>query len=153
MWEERFWAKVDKSGECWLWTAGKNSLGYGSFRIGGDVFLAHRLAWGLAHREDPGDLCVCHRCDNPACVRAEHMFLGTRIENNRDRDRKGRWGEARTPPGEAHPNAKLTAERVREMRRRREKTGISHRELGREFGVSTMVAWRICERRSWKHVV
>lgn len=89
---DRFWAKVDRSGECWTWTASAHSFGYGRFGIGRRVFTAHRVAWELVNGPVPGGLHVCHRCDNPPCVRPDHLFLGTAKENLRDMIAKGRGG-------------------------------------------------------------
>jgi hypothetical protein len=90
---ELFWKKVDKSGDCWIWTANRLPKGYGLFgRQYWDEMhtqLAHRWAWFLTHGDLPHDLLVCHRCDNPPCVRPEHLFLGTSKDNNRDR--AGKW--------------------------------------------------------------
>jgi hypothetical protein len=92
--DERFWAKVDKTGECWLWTAAVNSSGYGRLQVGGrggpGVELAHRFSWKLATGIDPGPLCVLHVCDNPPCVNPDHLVLGTQSANIRDMVGKGR---------------------------------------------------------------
>lgn len=89
--EERFWAKVNKTETCWLWTGAKQRLGYGHISIGNDRFTsAHRLAYELANGPIPDGLFACHRCDNPACVRPDHLFLGTQQDNLRDAWRKGR---------------------------------------------------------------
>lgn len=95
---ERFWAKVDKSRgpeACWIWTA-STSGGYG--RLGSSKFetvLAHRRSWELERGPIPEDMCVLHNCpdgDNPLCVNPKHLWLGTRDDNNADRDKKGRNG-------------------------------------------------------------
>jgi len=89
---DRFWEKVDTSRECWEWTGSKRPLGYGQMGIPGTnrPVGAHRISWELHFGPIPDDMFVCHRCDNPKCVRPDHLFLGTPTDNVRDMVAKGR---------------------------------------------------------------
>lgn len=101
---DRFWAKVDKSGECWIWTGNTNKAkrgywatrGYGLFHITRNdrAVYTHRYSWMLANGPVPRGACVLHRCDNPRCVRPDHLFLGTKKENTADALAKGRLTKA-----------------------------------------------------------
>lgn len=153
---KRFWDKVDKSGECWEWTghttaAGKG-YGYGRWNSSGTLYstLAHRAAWQMTNGPIPDELNVCHKCDNRKCVRPDHMFLGTDLDNNRDMRRKGR-AIHRGIPGSAHPFAKLTEEKVLEIRRRLA-GGESLASVGRAFEVTMQNIFAIKARITWKHI-
>ena len=96
--EARFLQHVDTGDECWKWTGFLSEDGYGRFRVGGrgGIYLpAHR--WAYEHWvTSPGDLYVCHTCDVPACVKVDHLWLGTAAENTADMIAKGRasWQKA-----------------------------------------------------------
>jgi hypothetical protein len=145
--EERFWEKVDKSGDCWEWTAGRIPSGYGSVYYQEQRQPAHRVAWQLVNGPIPPGMFVCHHCDNPPCVRPDHLFLGTPAENSADRNRKGRLNP---PRGERSPTRLTTLDviSIRDMRER----GASHAQLGRAFGLSPTAIAHICHRRTWRHV-
>lgn len=88
---ERFWAKVQKTETCWLWTAGATTKGYGYFcPTRPNKVYAHRYSWELVNGAIPTGLLVCHTCDNPPCVNPSHLFLGTVRDNAIDMSLKGR---------------------------------------------------------------
>ena len=80
---ERFWAKVDQSGECWTWTAGKDSKGYGSFWIAPTMRCAHRVSYEITRGPIPDGLEIDHLCRNRACVRPSHLEAVTHHVNVR----------------------------------------------------------------------
>jgi hypothetical protein len=161
--EARFWLKVNKSGpihhvlgsSCWVWSGGilggKNG-GYGVFSVGTRRgYLVHRYSYETNIGPIAEGLCVCHRCDNRLCVNPDHLFLGTRKENNADRDSKGRQVIRR---GEAFTHAKINDEIVRQIRKRYIPYHPTEgaRALGREFGVSNTVVKWVVIGKIWKHV-
>lgn len=140
---ERFWEKVDKSGDCWLWTAAFFNTGYGAFRVGKRQMKAHRVAWQLENGSEPNGL-VCHKCDNPKCVRPSHLFVGTPADNARDRDAKGRGAR-----GDMLPQYKLTIAQ-RESIRLEYRRGSSERgivALAAKYGVGTSTIHRVINGR------
>lgn len=159
---DRFWAKVDRSGDCWLWTAAVDRKGYGRFSVGGQrdaqgnrrngMVGAHRFSCELEHGPI-GDtrLWVLHRCDTPACVRPNHLFLGTPLDNVRDMDGKGRRinGQLR---GTAHPNSVLTERAVREIFALYRAGGVTQAALAKKFGVCLSTVNHLFTGRLWGHL-
>lgn len=136
---ERFWEKVNRSDECWLWPGAHNPHGYGVFFVGGATRqqLAHRTAWRLAFGPIPAGSLVLHKCDIRNCVRPDHLFLGTQRTNMRDMLYKGRG-----------MTQKLTTEDVLLIRDSEEKSGI----LAARYGVRPQTIWGIRARRTWTHL-
>lgn len=154
----RFWRKVDKTTTpdgCWTWKASCYPDGYGQFKIGNRNNRAPRVSFELAYGPIPAGLLVCHRCDNPLCVRPDHLFLGTVKENSLDMVAKGRAPDGSTLPrmmGEDNPRAKLTAAQVSEIRSLHAAGGVTFTRLAVEYGVSSVLIAKIVHRDIWKSV-
>lgn len=150
---ERFWPKVEKSGpivqadlgSCWVWTGFCAKYnGYGKMHVdteaGKRSFVAHRVSWTLHFGEIPDGKEVLHRCDNPPCVRPDHLLIGTHTDNMRDMSAKGRSAAAA-----------LTAGQVREIRaalaRGERKSTVADR-----FGTSRQNMTSIANGSSWRWV-
>lgn len=91
--EYRFWFRVDKTPGCWVWTGGRGAgkFDYGYFWTSEKKLVkAHRFSFEMEHGSIPDGMVICHRCDNPPCVRPDHLFLGTQKDNIHDMDAKGR---------------------------------------------------------------
>lgn len=168
--EERFWNKVEIRGadECWPWLATKNNKGYGLIwkpgeGRGNNKTLAHRVSYELENGpiqkgDTPQSLVVQHTCDNPNCVNPAHLVLGTMKSNYHDMATKGRRRIVATvanlgPPklGEQHYMAKLTAEKVRELRARR-LAGETYAAMARELGLNKSTVRRVVCGTAWRHV-
>ena len=149
--KERFWAKVDVRGteECWVWTGAKTSHGYGTLTIEGKTERVHRLAFEWAIGPIPKGMCVCHLCDNRACVNPAHLFLGSVGDNNRDCWDKGRHPRFPDSRGENNGNAKLTARKVARIREAYAKGDVLLSDLASRFDVSARHVWRIINYESW----
>jgi hypothetical protein len=164
---DRYWKKVDRSGgpdSCHWWTACKTD-GYGRLNIEGRLYKTHRISWVIANNKDiPPGMHVCHTCDNPDCCNPNHLWLGTHIDNMRDRDNKGRCSPAlgdrhgsRTKPesrprGAAHGRAIFTEDQVRKIREEYALGGITQQALADKHGIDQSTISAIIRRKTWGHV-
>lgn len=143
----RFWQKVDKSGDCWEWTASKGDFGYGQFMLDGKSRGAHQVAleWHLGIPRPKG-MDTCHHCDNRACVRPSHLYFGTRQQNIDDA-----WNRNRMPIGSARPAAKITEIDVVAMRKEYA-AGADIEDLHSAYGLAISTIRGIVLGYKWKHV-
>lgn len=170
--ETRFWQYVDKSGDCWIWLASKLPQGYGRFSLSGRTVRAHRFAYELNVGPIPNGVLCCHKCDNPSCVRPDHLFLGTHADNSADMVRKGRQVKGDNVPyekrrrgdnhhfrlrpetiirGSKHHRAKLNEANVLIIRNMLAK-GESQANLARRFGVNYRTIHLVAHRKIWVHI-
>ncbi len=133
---------VDKPNECWEWF-GKTS-GRATFSFHNKSISAARFAFWIYTGHWPGDLHVCHHCDNKLCVNPRHLFLGTHKDNMQDAVKKGRrYGKG---------NTKLTEDKIREIRAKHT-TGTSAQKLAVMYNVGSTCIDAIVNRKTWCHVL
>ena len=158
---DRFWQKVSRGDGCWLWMAGKNRQGYGKFVVGGKTIGAHRIAYRLEHGSMPDSL-VLHHCDNPQCVRPDHLFTGTPADNMADKVVKGRQargaklsaallGKVKALRGSDCHQAKLTEADIPHLRAMHA-AGDGLSVIAARFSVSKQAVLNAARRKTWRHV-
>lgn len=146
----RFMQHVYMTGraECWLWIGNKPDGRYGHFSVSGKIYKAHRWLYALVCGEIPEGMVIRHKCDNPSCVNPAHLTIGTHADNVADKYERGR---APNRQGEKHPLARLTEDKVKEIRRMSE-LGWPNSRIAAEFGVSTQHVGKVVRRENWRHV-
>jgi hypothetical protein len=132
---------VGKPNECWEWKGGTDEDGYGIFnwhekKIKNAHVAAYELFTGKRH-----GLCVCHKCDNPPCCNPNHLWLGTRRQNNQDMMDKGR--HKRT-------NAKLTPDDAKAIRKLYAEGKLTQIDIGKKYKVHNALVSRIISNKAWR---
>lgn len=130
---------------CWIWIQCVNKGGYGQICIRGKAVLANRFSY-LLFKGDPSGKCVLHHCDNSYCVNPDHLYLGDRLQNIKDRDSRGR-----VQRGAKHVRAKFTDLQINVIREAT-KEGYSNASIGRYFKVGGNTISNIKTRDTWKHI-
>ncbi len=143
---KRFWTGVNKKGKCWIWNKRCFVNGdYGVFLIGQTEYRAHRIAFAMKNG-DPGDLNVCHACDNPKCVNPAHLWKGTQKDNMNDKVDKDRQTK-----GETNGTSILKKSQVKKILILSDQ-GKTRRELSEKFNVSSRTIHDIVHDKTWMHV-
>ena len=171
-----FWARVDKSGDCWLWMGAKFTQGYGMVSLDGEVRYAHRVVYEIEVGPIPVGLVVMHSCDHKLCVRPSHLSLGTPQENARDAAAHGLYPTGDNHPARLHPERLARGERSGmhthpesrpygerqgrsklkedDVRRIRElaASGLTHRLIASQFGVCRSTVSLILKGHTWSYL-
>jgi hypothetical protein len=147
--KDDFWKKVDKSGDCWLWTGSiRNKKGYGEFRIAGKRISAHRFSYELKNGFIKESEIICHTCDTPLCVNPDHLFSGTHKDNCDDKIRKGRLVVAK---GSDQGNAKISENTIKRIRI--VGNAITQQRIADIIGIDRSNVGYILRRKTWSHIV
>ncbi len=149
---ERFWPRVQRGDYCWEWTGARQSDGYGTIGRSAPAsgsMLTHRVAWELTKGPIPAGARVLHHCDNPPCVRPDHLYLGDQKQNAADRTARGRDG-GKDRRGEHNGRAKLTADQAESIRILYATGKITQIRLAQAFGVDQTNISAIVRRSSWQ---
>ena len=147
--EERFWAKVKKTTNCWEWTGALFGNGYGHLQANHKNSLAHKISWEIHNGEIPKGLLVLHKCDNKKCIRPDHLFLGTHVDNMQDMLRKERGNK---PKGEKIGISKLTGSQIRTIKTLKKNGNLSQQKIAEVFNVAQSTISHIVNGRTWKHI-
>jgi hypothetical protein len=142
---DRFWRKVERTKDCWIWIGARTSKGYGRLHFGSrnQSQRAHRLSYMMEYGAIPRGMIVLHKCDNPPCVRPDHLMLGTPKDNSLDRVAKDR-----APKGQEASWSKLTLEQVCAIK---SDTRLQ-RVIAAEYGICQQSVSLIKRGINWRHV-
>lgn len=160
---ERFWGHVSKTDGCWEWTGSTQGRGYGSFFADGRSHQAHRWIYEQFFGPQPKHIHICHKCDNPICIRPDHLFAGTRSDNMKDCAGKGRNVMQKFPErshfkgknniqcrGERQGNSKLKSQDIAEIKSLAS-SGLSSARIAPMFGVHPAHVRKIVRGNAWAH--
>ncbi len=144
-----FWMSTVVKKGCWVWMGATKDGKYGTFFLNGRNERTHRVSWMIVFGEIPTGLCVLHKCDNTLCVRPDHLFIGSKSDNNRDRHLKGR-----TAKGSKIHRAILSDQDASYIRRIYKKNSrvSGSVALSKRFGISHQGVLSVVNRETWKHV-
>jgi hypothetical protein len=143
----------DLLGPCREWEGSRDHGGHGRVSCSGRYIGVHRLVWIAAHGPvpeidgKPG--MILHRCDNPPCYRLDHLSAATHADHRRDRALAGNY---RQTFGERNGKAKLTEEKVLEIRRLYDEEGYKQQTIAERFGITQVQVSAIVRRAAWPHV-
>lgn len=156
--DERFWTHVARGDGCWEWTGTRRPDGYGVHWNGSRQVRAHRRSWEMANGPLPEGAVIRHSCDNPPCVRPDHLAIGTQQDNLADMTSRGRRVRGERHPwfgqeqrGETNRQAKLTDEQVAHIKGMAA-AGHYHDDIAQRYGVTKTNVSYIASDKTWRHV-
>ena len=148
---ERFWENVDKTNLCWVWKGYIDATGYGRF----EGHRAHRISFFITHNRLNKTKMICHRCDNRACVRPDHLFEGNASDNARDAYYKGKLNitniskdtqfKSGNRVNNIGPIDSCTVIEIRKLY----SEGITQVNLAKQYGFTRNVIWKIVNNKSY----
>ena len=144
--KERIENSIISKKDCWLTSYGRNSK-KPLININGTMYLLTRVSYRLYKGKDPGELYVCHTCDNPHCINPDHLWLGTCADNMKDKKDKNRQTK-----GSTVPSSKLTEDKVREIKDLLTEGNLSLKQIKNQFNVGIRTISEINSGKRWNHV-
>lgn len=138
-----YYMEPEPNSGCWLWIGATNHFGYGLLTIMGESYRAHRLSWEVHNSPIPKGMFVCHKCDTPACINPDHLFLGTSKDNMLDASRKGR-----TLIGEKNSQCKLTEEQAVNIFHDMRTASV----IAKQYKISKNTVYKIKSGENWDHL-
>jgi hypothetical protein len=141
---DRFISHIEKTDSCWLWKGAKPNR-YPSFRVDKNTIRkSHKLSYEMFNGNVPDGMCVLHKCDNPNCVNPEHLWLGTKADNNKDRSVKGRSAPS--------PTQVLNVNQVKEIRAMYAPRKTTQAYIASLYGVTRSAIRAITSGKNWSKV-
>lgn len=145
---ERIASRILVSDECWLVQGCRGDYGHVAVENHGRPVYVHRVVSAYWDGPIPDGVVVCHRCDDGACVRPDHLFRGTQLDNIADMRAKGRAAHPPIVRGATHHKATLTDGQVSALRATAADPSASQRQIAQMFWVSQSTVWRLLHGRT-----
>lgn len=146
---DRFWRKVKKTKDCWLWIANKSNRNYGMFAINNKKVSAHRYSYKYHYGSIPNGLYICHKCDNPPCVNPKHLYAGTQSDNLKDAANKNRrvYTSRQGSKNNLSKLKEIDVLKIRSLSKNK-----TYKEIANMFNVDPTNIGYIIRRRTWTHI-
>lgn len=137
---------IDQTSGCWLWQKAKEAFGYGVIRADNKRYLAHRLSYKVYNGKLDDKLLVLHKCDVPACINPDHLYMGTYKNNMEDCVRRGRFASR-----DRKPNAKLKSTDIQTIKNLYFAEKLTHKEIAHVYKVSIRLIGDVVNEKRWSN--